>query len=51
MCLRPKLRLRQWQHILELETYIDDARQYSYGSLGACHMCRTVLRESGIHFG
>ena len=33
-----KLRLRQWQHILELETYTIDERGISYGSLGACHM-------------
>ena len=46
-----KLRLGQWQHILELETYIIDAWGISYGSLGACPMWRTVLGESGIHFG
>ena len=46
-----KSRLRQLQHIIELETYIIDTRGISYGSLGACHMWRTVFGESGIHFG
>ena len=46
-----KVRLRQWQHILELETYVIDAGGISYGSMGACHMWRTVLGESGIRFG
>ena len=42
-----RLRLRQWQHIFELETYIIDEGGISYGSLGACNMWRTVLGESG----
>ena len=46
-----KWRRKQWKHVLELETYIIDARGNSYGSLGECHMWRTVLGESGIHFG
>ena len=46
-----KLRLRQWQHILELETYINDAGGISYGSLGEFHMWRAVLGESGINIG
>ena len=46
-----KLRLRLWQHILELEAYIIDAEGISYGSLGACHMWRIFLGECGIHFG
>ena len=45
-----KLRLRQWQPILDLETYINDAGGISYGSLGACHMWRIALGESGIRF-
>ena len=43
-----KLRLRQWQNILELETYTNDAGGISYGSLGACDMWRTDLGENGI---
>ena len=46
-----KLRLRQLQHIIELETYIIDTGGISYGSFGACHMWRTDLRENGIDFG
>ena len=46
-----KLRLGQWQHILELETYIIDTGDISYGCLGTCHMWRAVFGESGINFG
>ena len=35
---------------IRTETIID-AGGISYGSLGACHMWRTVLGESGIQFG
>ena len=45
------LRLRQWQHILQLETYIIDAGDIPYDFLGAWHMWRTVLGESWLHFG
>ena len=46
-----KLRLRQWQHILEMETYIINTGGISYSSLEAFYMWRTVLGESGIQFG
>ena len=46
-----KTRLKQWQYILELETYITDVRGIWYGSSGACHMWRILLGEGGIHFG
>ena len=46
-----KAKLRQWQYILELETYISDVGGISNGFSGACHMWRTLLGESGIHFG
>ena len=46
-----KLRLKQWQHMFEMETYIIDAGGISYGSLGACHIWRIILGEREIHFG